>query len=338
MGSNWRRGLGISVSLSILAALVLIWKTVDLKAVNNLGLLASGYLGLAAAMLLLAIGLEGRRISLLARAMGASLGWFRGCTLFLSCTFAQLVTPMGLGEVPALAYLLNKNGLKLGTSVAAAVIRSFTTKLVFSAGVFWLFFYARGRVEYGPVTSEIFTVVALFFAVTLVVNAAYVLYPRGVQAVFAWFPAKWRRGRVARWQEQLATEAQEFAAGLRLLRAGGPLLFVRLILLSVVFWLAWFGMLPVLARGLGARTDSLSLISSQFVLTLALPYIPVPGASGALELAMAGMYRGIVPRAVLGLLILSWRFYTYYLILILGAVCALGALWGRKRISGETVA
>lgn len=335
MHFNWRRGVGISVGLSVVVALILIWKTLDLEALRNLGLLESGFFGLAAAMLFVAIGIEGRRISLVANAMGGKINWFKGCTLFLSCTFAQLVTPMGLGEIPALAYLYNKNGLKLGASLAAAIVRNFITKLAFAAGVVWLFVYARGRVQYGPVTNELFTVVALVFAVTLFVNAAYVLFPRINEKIFAKLPRRWRKGKFGQWQQRMEVEASEFAVGLKILWARGPWLLLRICLLSLLFWLTWFGMLPVLARGLGVAADPVSLISSQFVLTLALPFIPVPGASGALELAMAGMYQGVMPTAVLGLFILSWRFFTYYLLLILGAISALGTLWGTAHGSRE---
>lgn len=335
MHFNWRRGLVISVSLSVLVALVIVWKTLDLEALRNLGLLESGFLALAAAMLLLAIGIEGRRICLLANAMGGKISWFKGCTLYLSCTFAQLVTPMGLGEIPALAYMYNKNGLKLGVSLAAAIVRNFITKLVFAAGVVWLFVYARGRVEYGPVTNELFTVVALVFAATLFFNAAYVLFPQINEKIFAKLPRRWRKGKFGQWQQRMEIEASEFAVGLKILWVQGPWLLFRICLLSVLFWFTWFGLLPVLARGLGVAVDPVSLISSQFVLTLALPFIPVPGASGALELAMAGMYQGIMPKAVLGLFILCWRLFTYYLLLILGAIAALGSLWGKAQAPKE---
>ena len=297
---------------------------------KDLGLLESGFWGLAAAMLFLAIGIEGQRICLLANAMGGKVSWWGGCSLYLSCTFAQLVTPMGLGEVPALTYLFNKNGLKLGSSLAAAIVRGFTTKLVFSSGVVWLFVYARGRVQYGPVTDELFAVVALVFAATLLFNAAYVIFPRIIAGFFSRLPRRLRKGKLDQWQQRMEIEAAEFAVGLKILWAKGPWLFLRIILLSLAYWAVWFGLLPVLARGLGVVTDPIGLISSQFVLTLALPFIPVPGASGALELAMAAMYRGIMPRAVLGLFILSWRVFTYYLLLIMGAVSTLGSLWRRK--------
>ena len=35
----------------------------------------------------------------------ARINWARGCLIFLSTIFAGLVTPMGMGEIPALTYL-----------------------------------------------------------------------------------------------------------------------------------------------------------------------------------------------------------------------------------------
>lgn len=338
MHFNWRRGLAISLSLSVIVALILIWKTFDLAALKNLGLLESGYLGLAVAMLFIAIGVEGRRICLLANAMGGDIPWFRGCTIFLSCTFAQLVTPMGLGEIPALAYLYNKNGLKLGSSVAASIVRTFFTKIVYCAGVVWLYVYAKGRVQFGPVTNELFNVVALVFAATMLFYAAYVLFPQIVAKQFAKLPPRLRKGKFGQWLQRLEVEASEFAIGLKIMWARGPWLLLRIGFLSLLYWLIWFGLLPVLARGLGISADPVDLISRQFVITLAMPFIPVPGASGALELAMAGAYQEVVPTAVLGLFILSWRFFTYFLLLILGAVSALGTLLGKNRTKQEEAA
>lgn len=330
MRFNWRRGLGFSLTLSIVVAVVLIWKTFDPDTLDSLGLLEPRFLALAFVMLLAAIGIEGRRISLVANAMGGRIGWIRGCVIFLSTMFASLVTPMGMGELPALAYMYNKAGLNLGMSLAASIVRSFVTKLVFLAGIIWLFGIARGRVQFGMVTGDLFTVVALIFAGTTVINAAYVLFPSLVQSIFSKLPQRWRRGFLSQWQQRLEVEAREFDKGLKVMWGRGPLVLVRISLLSLMYWSVWFGLLPVLARGLGVVADPVMLISRQFALTLALPFIPVPGASGALELAMAGVYKDIIiPRAVLGIFILTWRLFTYYLLLLLGALAALGSLWGR---------
>lgn len=330
MQLNWRRGLAISLTLSVVVALILVWKTFEPETLENLGLIQPRFLVLALGMLFAAIGIEGWRISLVANAMGGRITWFRGCIIYLSTTFASLVTPMGLGELPALTYIFNRSGLKLGVALAAAIVRSFVTKLVFLAGIVWLFGFARGRVEFGAVTGDLFTVVALVFAATTVINAAYVLFPKAIEGMFRKLPQRWLRGPLGRWQQRLEVEAREFDKGLKILWARGPLMLMKIGMLSLFFWAVWFGILPVLARGLGFYKDPEMLIARQFALTLALPFIPVPGASGALELAMAGVYRGILPTSVLGIFILGWRLFTYYLLLLLGAVAALGSLWGKQ--------
>lgn len=328
MRFNWRRGLSLSLSLSIAVALVLVWRTFDEDTLANLGLLQPRFLVRALGLLFISIGLEGLRIRLVARAMGATIPWIRGCLIFLSVTFANLVTPMGMGELPALTYMYNKAGLNLGASLAAAIVRNFVTKLVFLTGIIWLFGLARGKVQFGPITGDLFTVVALVFAATTVISATYVLFPRLLHGLFTKLPQRWRRGSLSKWQQRLEMEAKEFDKGLRIMWKRGVLTLVGIALLSLGYWFTWFAMLPVLARGLGVSVDPALLISRQFSLTLALPFIPVPGASGALELAMAGVYQGVVPRGVLGIFILSWRVVTYYLPLLLGAMAALGSLWG----------
>lgn len=335
MRSNWRRGLGVSLTLSILVSLGLIWTTFNPETLENLGMLEPRFLVLALALLFAAISVEGRRISLVANASGGNVSWLRGCLIFLSVTFANLVTPMGMGELPALTYLFSRGGLKLGVALAAAIVRNFVTKLVFFAGIIWLFGFARGRVQFGPVTGDLFTGVALVFAATTVVNAAYVLFPKLVQGLFAKLPQGLRRGALGRWQQRLELEAIEFDKGLKLMWGRGPFLLLRVGLLSFLYWAIWFSMLPVLARGLGVVIDPALLISRQFALTLALPFIPMPGASGALELAMAGVYQGVLPTAVLGIFILCWRLITYYLLLLLGALAALGSLWGKDKSGQE---
>lgn len=325
---NWRRGLGISLTLSIVVAMVLVWKTFDEGTLTNLGLLEPRFLALAVLFLLVAIAIEGQRIRLVAAAMGARINWARGCLIFLSTIFAGLVTPMGMGEIPALTYLYNRAGLNLGASLAAAIVRGFVTKLVFLTGIIWLFGLARGRVQFGPVTGDLFTVVALVFAATTVFSAAYVLFPGLLQGLFAKLPRRWQQGFLSKWQQQLELEAREFDRGLRIMWGRGPWSLFRIAFLTLGYWTVWFGILPVLARGLGVKADPALLISRQFALTLALPFIPVPGGSGAVELAMAGMYQGVVPRNVLGIFILAWRLTTYYLPLLLGTMAALGSLWG----------
>ena len=60
------------------------------------------------------------------------------------------------------------------------------------------------------------------------------------------------------------------------------------------------------------------LITISFLLFVSASYTPLPGASGAQEGGFLLFYRGIIPADKIGLALLIWRFFTYYLFLIVG--------------------
>lgn len=62
------------------------------------------------------------------------------------------------------------------------------------------------------------------------------------------------------------------------------------------------------------------LLTISFLLFLSASYTPLPGASGAQEGGFLVFYRGLFTQGTLGLALLVWRFMTYYLFLIVGAV------------------
>ncbi|MBQ8072416.1 MAG: flippase-like domain-containing protein [Clostridia bacterium] len=60
------------------------------------------------------------------------------------------------------------------------------------------------------------------------------------------------------------------------------------------------------------------LITISFMLYISACYTPLPGASGAQEGGFLLYYQGIIPGDRIGLALLVWRFFTYYMFLIVG--------------------
>ena len=54
-------------------------------------------------------------------------------------------------------------------------------------------------------------------------------------------------------------------------------------------------------------------------------YVPVPGGSGVAEFGLASLFMLFVPSSVLGIFVMSWRFFTYYVLLFLGGLVSLGS-------------
>ena len=74
------------------------------------------------------------------------------------------------------------------------------------------------------------------------------------------------------------------------------------------------------------------LLTISFLLFVSASYTPLPGASGAQEGGFLLYYQGIIPGDRIGLSLLVWRFFTYYLFLIVGAVVL---VWERVLLAIE---
>ncbi len=66
------------------------------------------------------------------------------------------------------------------------------------------------------------------------------------------------------------------------------------------------------------------LVTISMLLYISACYTPLPGASGAQEGGFLLFYEGIIPGDRIGLALLVWRFFTYYLFLIVGVVTVIG--------------
>ena len=70
-------------------------------------------------------------------------------------------------------------------------------------------------------------------------------------------------------------------------------------------------------------TAPLRLLTLAYLLFVSASYTPLPGASGAQEAGFLLYYQGIYSGGTIGLALLIWRFFTYYLFLLVGCVIVL---------------
>ena len=60
------------------------------------------------------------------------------------------------------------------------------------------------------------------------------------------------------------------------------------------------------------------------MLFISASYTPLPGASGAQEGGFLLYFNGIFTEGTIGLALLVWRFFTYYIFLLIGMLFVLG--------------
>ena len=90
---------------------------------------------------------------------------------------------------------------------------------------------------------------------------------------------------------------------------------------SIVFVYHAFGM---------SGTPWYRLLTLSFLLFVSASYTPLPGASGAQEGGFLYYFREIFTGGTIGLALLTWRFFTYYLFLFVGVVMLLAEKLSRR--------
>jgi hypothetical protein len=88
---------------------------------------------------------------------------------------------------------------------------------------------------------------------------------------------------------------------------------VTLISMGIYFLIA-----PTLLYGLGIQVPVMKAIILQLVLTYLLVFVPTPGASGVAELGGFSLFALICPKELLGVYVLLWRFFAFYISVIIG--------------------
>ena len=322
------RGIVVSLALSLGSLALILFFTVDEQTVESVLRLDPGFLGVATLMVVLLWIVEGLRIKSIAYALGSShpLRLRDGCRVYLVTFFFAGMTPMAVGEWPAQVYGLCRSGLTPGESAAVSLVRAFLTKTVFVLAAAFLLFVDGRATGSGP----IFVLFRIAFWGMTATTAVYLvlLWRAGLAQFlvkklqrFRYFQSFYeKKPKVRKFVANLLNEASHFQETVGHINRQSTLYFLAPVALTAVFWAIFYAIAPVILAGMGVVVDIRTTIAWQVMIMLVIPYVPIPGGSGVAEFGLATLFAAFVPSSVLGIFILAWRFFTYYLTLIFGAI------------------
>ncbi len=330
LSSNQKQGLLLSLTFSLAALLAILYYTTSKETWKSLQQVQPLYLALALAAVILAWFIEGYRLKRIAGMLGEgkNISIFSYVKVFLTTFFFAGITPMAVGEWPALIFYLHKSGISLAESTAAMVIRTILTKLFFLVLAVILLILYEGHIS-GVETINLFFRMALAL---LVLSSSFyfivIIRPKIIWQVLKFLkkvpflkPLASSR-RLQKFFQRLREEAEQFHNSLS--RLGkynkGRLIFPAL--LTVAYWFTYFLVAPLLLMGLGLDFYFWSILVWHVLVVLIIAYNPVPGGSGFVELSLATFFAAYVPAHTIGIFVIAWRFFTYYLYLFFGGLLA----------------
>ena len=124
---------------------------------------------------------------------------------------------------------------------------------------------------------------------------------------------RWRR------MQQTLLQLRERLGALRRARPGWALAALAVSLLHVA---ARVSVLAALVRTVAPAVPLAPLVLWPLTLYYGAGIAPAPGGAGVVEVAYRGALGGIIPATYLGASLVWWRFYTFYLPMLVGAIVA----------------
>ena len=104
---------------------------------------------------------------------------------------------------------------------------------------------------------------------------------------------------------------------------------------SILHILLRLAILPIIVYSFGVKAPVAPLILWPIALTYGSVVVAVPAGGGLIEVAFKEALGNAIPGWIFGASLIWWRFYTFYLYIILGAIAAGGTVMRALRPEGE---
>ena len=241
--------------------------------------------------------------------------------------FFNGITPLATGGQPMEVYEMHKKGISYsnGANIVIQNYIVFQIALVFWAIISITLNQIFHLFEYIPILQQLtvigfvinFVILILLFLISFSKNFNRILVTFIINIGSKLKIVKNKEKSLEKWNEKCA----EYYENAKVLLHNKKV-FLRCIIYQVIS-LSIFYALPLFIAWSLNLGDNLNLINSiaasSYIYVMGC-YVPIPGASGGMEYAFLGFFGNFLSDAPLKALLIMWRFMTYYVPTIVGAL------------------
>jgi len=275
--------------------------------------------------------IEAYTIKLVGEILGYKIPLKEALRIFLIGGFFSRITPFGGGggEPIQMIILSKEKSIPAGDSAAIISIKmfigTFVRVSVFILVPIWILVakptwgISRG-VNILINTGVAITLILFSFLLLVILKPEFVelLVKKALQTKFVKkFVKEKAQDRVLAWTKKTVNEYK---------LAKDKIVFLNRATVYFIFFLSFisWGLVlftPVmLMRGLGVTSPWPEIVITAIIFYISSTYIPTPGGSGAAEIGIFALFARLIPNPLIGTFIIVWRFFTHYLLLIIGGI------------------
>ena len=278
--------------------------------------------GVLLGIALLELGARGAKVRLSAASLRIPMTFGVALRASAGGDFGAAITPARTGAEPARFLIMTEAGMTSAHIILVIYAELFLEMISLAIVAIAMFFTFR---DAGAIITGMASLVAMYAAFVLGTGAlGFVLARRGMKDAPPRLLA--RLGvHGTRWQKfrSVLEQLRRGIEGMKDMRFGvaGVALLV-----SIVHILLRLAILPIIVYSFGVHVPAAPLILWPIALTYGSVVVAVPAGGGFIEVAFKETLGHAIPAAIFGASLIWWRFYTFYLYIILGGIAAGGTV------------
>lgn len=262
------------------------------------------------------------KVQLSARALRLPLRLPTAARTCLGGDFGAAITPARSGAEPARFFVLSQAGVPAVAALILLFSELFLEMVSLAVIAIAGTFVFRGQ---GAIVGGLVGVVGAYAAFLLGIGSlGMLLARRGANGP----PPAWARSvglHAGRWRA-VQRALRQLRSGVSALRRARPLPLCGALAASIVHVLLRLSILPIIVLLTTPGVALAPLVLWPMVLLYGGAVAPAPGGGGLIEVAFKAALDGVIPEAAFATALVWWRFYSFYLYILLGALAAGGTV------------
>lgn len=331
---NYKRNIAILVIVSLII-MYFILKDDYIEIIHNLSKVNIVFILVAILFMFLYVLFQSFSMHIYLKVIDKDYKFLDTFILMSSALFFNAITPFSSGGQPFQIYLLNKQGIKVSEAMNVLLQNFFSYQLALTI-LGTLSIIINNFLNIIPNTSLLKHIVIVGFIVNVLVLLLIVylgkaknLNTKVFNKIFNFiFNLKILRKK-ADLKEKTINKIDEFYNS-NVYFKGERFILLKTISLNMISLLVFYCIPFLIFKSLNIiNVDVLdSLICTSYTYFVG-SFVPIPGGTGGLEYAFIEFFRVFSSSAIISTCMILWRFITYYLSMILGA---LSLLFIRKKV------
>lgn len=228
-------------------------------------------------------------------------------------------SPTAIGGGPFKFGMLIRAGFKSGQALSLTILGSIEDYTFWVLSVPGAMFFA-GSIKLPFINNlkhSLSNLQSLYVGILLLITLPIIIILNKLQIIHIKQLFQWIKilGKIRNFFQQTYHDFQLICRSI--LRHGKIFFIVNLIFTSLQ-WIGKFSILIILISHLNISVSPLQFFFWQWIVFMALTFIPTPGAALGAEATFYIVFKNFIPGNYIGIIIIAWRFFTYYSNLIVG--------------------